>query len=322
MGQLIVNPKTYTGQESEEIFIRPSFVGDNAQKLGIRVLHNLPVNTTLNFYQRTSGTLKPWAKGFDGGKVATKYQKTIAMSKAKVEMGMSPDDYFNTIQELITNSADVNLGDLSATEMAKIQVNLFREYIAETSRLAMWIGDTTGTLSEHTLYDGFIKKASTYADSVKIPLTAPTKSNIKASFDNVWAKASETLRSLKSSGKLVYYVTSDVYNAYQDYLDNFTNTAAYADIQKGRGVLNYHGIEVKEIAAESHMKEGEKISMILLTHKENLVFALNVRDMPGNTIDVWYDKNEIENRFRASFLVGTEILDESLVVFASVKVAE
>lgn len=320
MGQLIVNPKTYTGQESEEIFIRPSFVGENAQALGIRVLHNLPVNTTLNFYQRATGTLKPWAKGFEGGELAKKYQKTIAMAKAKVEMGMSPEDYFNTIQEKVVNSANVNLGDLSATQLASIEDNLFREFIAEAARLTMWVGDTTGTLSEHTLFDGFIKKASTYADAVKTSLSAPTKSNIKAAFDNVWAKASETLRSLKSTGKLCYYVTSDVYNAYQDYLDGFTNTAAYGDIQNGRAVLNYHGIEIKEIGAESQMKSAQKQSVIILTHKENLVFALNVKDMPGNTIDVWYDKNEIENRFRATFLASAEILDESLVVFASTKV--
>ena len=49
MAQLIENAKTYTGEELANIFLRPSFTGDSAAALGLRVLYNTPVNTTLNF---------------------------------------------------------------------------------------------------------------------------------------------------------------------------------------------------------------------------------------------------------------------------------
>ena len=319
MSKIIVNAKNYTGNELDQIFIRPTFTGEDAKELGIRVMYNIPQNTTMNFFAKQSNILKEFATGWQGGEASKKYQKTIEMKKVKAEVGYQAEDYFATVFEKITNRSDVSMQDLTGTDLAKAEEELFRDAIKEDLRLAMWAGDVAGTLSSYNTFDGFLKKAATYTDSVKVKLTAPTASNIIASFKAVWNAASETLRAMKSKGNLCFYVTSDVYNALEEAYDGKTNSVAYQEMVNGRAVLRWHGIEVKEMHAESVLKAAQ--SAIILTHKDNLVLAVNTIDMPSAGVRMWYNPDENENRQRAAFLASAEILDESLVVYSSTTVA-
>ena len=319
MSKIIVNAKNYTGNELDQIFIRPTFTGEDAKELGIRVMYNIPQNTTMNFFAKQSNILKEFAAGWQGGEASKKYQKTIEMKKVKAEVGYQAEDYFATVFEKITNRSDVSMQDLTGTDLAKAEEELFRDAIKEDLRLAMWAGDVAGTLSNYNTFDGFLKKAATYTDSVKVKLTAPTASNIIASFKAVWNAASETLRAMKSKGNLCFYVTSDVYNALEEAYDGKTNSVAYQEMVNGRAVLRWHGIEVKEMHAESVLKAAQ--SAIILTHKDNLVLAVNTTDMPSAGVRMWYNPDENENRQRAAFLASAEILDESLVVYSSTTVA-
>lgn len=319
MSKIIENAKNYTGTELDQIFIRPTFTGEDAKELGIRVMHNIPQNTTMNFFAKQTNILKEFATGWQGGEASKKYQKTIEMKKMKAEVGYQAEDYFATIFEKITNRSDVSMQDLTGTDLAKAEEELFRDAIKEDLRCAMWAGDTDATLSDYKTFDGFLKKAATYTDSKKVKLSAPTASNIIASFKTVWNAASETLRAMKSKGNLCFFVTSDVYNALEEAYDGKTNSVAYQEMVNGRAVLRWHGIEVKEIHAESVLKVAQ--SAILLSHKDNLVLAVNTTDMPSAGVRMWYNPDENENRQRAAFLASAEILDESLVVYASTTVA-
>lgn len=47
----IENPKTYTGRDLETIFFRPMLTGPDAAALGIKIMYNMPVPTTLQFWK-------------------------------------------------------------------------------------------------------------------------------------------------------------------------------------------------------------------------------------------------------------------------------
>lgn len=113
----ITEEKTYEGRQLEDIFFRPMLTGPNAIDLGIRMLYNVPVPTTLTFWKSAVDVLRKYKKGFDGGDPAKRESKTISLSKVKAELAYSAEDYFNTVYELITNRSDVNLDDLSGTEL-------------------------------------------------------------------------------------------------------------------------------------------------------------------------------------------------------------
>lgn len=154
----IENPKNYSGRDLETIFFRPMLSGPDARALGIKVMYNTPVPTTLQFWKRAGDILQKYtAAGWKGGDAATKYSKQIALSKVKAEAGYSAEDYFNMVYELITGRPDVNLDDLTGTELEAAETALFKEAIAESIRATMWLGDTEreGALST---FDGFLKR--------------------------------------------------------------------------------------------------------------------------------------------------------------------
>ena len=139
----IENPKNYTGRDLETIFFRPMLSGSDAVDLGIKILYNTPVPTTLQFWKRAGDILQKYtASGWNGGESATKFQKQIQLSKVKAEVGYSADDYFNMVYETIAGRSDVNLDDLSGTELEAAETSLFREAVAESIRATMWLGDT------------------------------------------------------------------------------------------------------------------------------------------------------------------------------------
>lgn len=246
------------------------------------------------------------------------------MSKVKAELGYSAADYFSMVYETITNRADVNMDDLTGTQLEQAETELFKRAIAESLRVTMWIGDKLGG-AEYATFDGFIKRIYELLDENKITAAkvyANTDLQQAAAaveiFDAAWSKAAEELTDRKPDGQLAFFVTSDLYHLYEKYLDSFANTeAAYIGRTEGRPVLTYHGIPVIDLHLSTYLRDTTYAqSFCLLTDRRNLVLAVNTSDFPGNEIRMWYNPDLMENRQRAVFMAGCEVLDEKLVSFA------
>ena len=314
---IIQNPKTYKGQEIETIFFRPSFCGASAQELGIRVLYNMPMPTTVQVWSHAENALQPFSSGWSGKNLSNKCQKVIEMNKVKAENSFSAEDYFSMIFEKITNSAEVSMGDLTGTELEKAETELFRKSIAENVRTTMWLGDTTGSLSPFRTFDGFLTAISRSHDA-GTNISCVTYDNIEdaetgaAALLACWNNASTELHSLRSEGNLAYFVSSNIYNQYLADLDEKGCDAAYLNAINGHEQLYFRGIPVIEVPLDKYDKEYFT-TFCVLTDRRNLVLALNTADMPENEVRMWYNPDEMENRQRATFLAGTAIIDDNLV---------
>ena len=314
---LIENTKTYTGNDLETIFFRPMLTGENAEQLGIRMLYNMPVPTTIQLWSPRADILQDYEAGWSGGDSAQRVQKTIDMQKVKAEVGFSASDYFQQVYEHIVSSADVNLDDLTGTALEAAETEMFRAAIAESLRVTMWVGDTAATA--YNKFDGFIKKIVNSADvqSVSVAEAAPTKDNILSILNSMWIAATPELKAMKADGNLVFLVTSNVYDAYEQYLDSCGSDGAYNDLSNGRRELSYHGIKIIDMGISQFLTAARlPESLCMLTDRRNLVLAVNTADYPGSEVRKWYTPDAMENRQRAIFMVGCEDLDESLVVTA------
>lgn len=311
---IIQEPKIYVGRDLETIFFRPMITGDNAEELGIRTIYNMPMPTTIQLWSPQSDVLQPYNTGWSGGESAVRKQKTINMSKVKAEVGFSASDYFNQIYELITNSASVNMDDLTGSELEKAETEMFRAAIAESLRAMMWIGNTDA--DSYNLFDGFLKLMDTYScHEVDLSADGWHPELISYILNKMWNSADSRIRSLKKEGQLAFFVTSEVYDAYEMYLDQFGSDSAYNELVSGRRVLHYHGIPIIDMNI-SHLDLEDKRPRCILTDRRNLVLAVNTNDYPGAEVRMWYNPDEMENRQRATFLAGCEILDEELVLTA------
>ena len=113
--------KQYTGSDLETIFFRPILSGDSARELGVRVLYNMPVPTTIQLWDGQRNVLQKYsAAGWTGGNAATKLQKTISLGRVKAELGFSAADYFSLVYEKIAARADVNMDDLTGLSLIHI----------------------------------------------------------------------------------------------------------------------------------------------------------------------------------------------------------
>jgi hypothetical protein len=147
---------------------------------------------------------------------------------------------------------------------------------------------------------------------------APSATNIVDILHRMWVAAPPALKALKAEGNLVYFLTADLYDAYEQYLDQFGADGTYIDVVSGRRELLYHGIKLVDMGVSQYMPHSatQASSFCILTDKRNLVLAVNTADYPGSEVRMWYNPDEMENRQRAIFMVGCEILDEELLVYA------
>ena len=274
-----------------------------------------------------AATEKTPAAGWSGGAGSKKLQKTIPLNRVKAELGYSAADYFSLVYELITNRPEVNMEDLTGTELEEAETTLFKQAIAESIRSTMWVGDTSAESGANT-FDGFLKTIATYSNNNKVYTynyetdAMNTPANSVAMFDDLWKNADERLKDLKAEGQLAFFVSSDVYSAYEKHLDSMSTDGAYTDYINGRQNLLYHGIPVVDLRISSYLAKLSSSSPVpksfcILTDRRNLVLAVNTADFPGNEIRMWYNPDEMENRQRAVFMAGCDVLDEGLVAFAS-----
>ncbi|MFI3285023.1 MAG: hypothetical protein R3Y08_00045 [Rikenellaceae bacterium] len=322
----IESAKSYTGNDLETIFFRPMLSGPSAEELGVKVIYNMPLPTTIQLWKGQSNVLQRYTtNGWSGGSGAIKQQKTINLDRVKAELGFSAADYFSLVFDQIASRSDVNMDDLTGTELESAETELFRRSIAESIRATMWVGDTDQTSGFNT-FNGFLKSIYEYVEDDAIPvkeyLAADLSDNELAveCFDDLWDDADQRLKDLKSEGQLVYFVTSDIYNLYEKYLDEKGVDASYVDAINGRTTLMYHGVPVVDIHIGSYLEESDyDASFCILTDRRNMVMAVNTSDFPGAEIRMWYNPDEMENRQRAVFMAGCDIVDEDLIAFAHLK---
>ena len=317
---LIQNPKTYSGRELEEIFFRPSFTGPTAEQLGIRVLYNMPMPTTVHLWSPAGDVLKNYAAGWQGGEKSVKQVRTIDMKKVKAESAFSASDYFSMVFEQIVNQGDVNMQDLSGTTLEAAETELFKKVVVESIRRTMWLGDTGN--SSYNTFDGILKTAYNAASSdvnigVYTITAAVTAENVLTVLDETWKASSPLLRSSKSEGQLAFFVTTDICEAYERYLDSKGVDSSYREMAEGRAQLSYHGIPIVDICVGDEIKKTKlPKTFCILSDRRNLVLAVNTSDSPETEVRMWYNPDEMENRQRAVFLAGATIIDPALVSLA------
>ncbi len=320
----IESSKSYTGSELETVFFRPMLTGASAQELGVRMLYNMPVPTTVHLWSGQSDILRSHtSSGWNGSTAGAKSQTTIAMNRVKAEMGFSAADYYSLVFENLATQAEVNLDDLTGTELEKAETELFSKSIAESIRATMWVGDENRSSGYYSTFTGFITKLEDAIDDVKIKPIAYTSTNIATAsyaltiFDAIWSGACDELKDLKGDGQLAYFVTSDIYNLYEKALDSAGVDASYTDSINGRTGLMYHGIPVIDLHIGSYLSDLSMMeSFVFLTDRRNLVMAVNTQDFPGTEIRMWYNPDVMENRQRAIFAAGCAILDNDMISMA------
>ncbi len=323
---LIESAKTYKGNELESIFFNQILRGETAEQLGVRVLYNMPVPTTVQMWEPDINLLQNGAiSGWNGGPSSAKTLKTISMSQVKAELGYSARDYFSLIYEKMTMHNSSGMEELSGTELERAETDMFKQAIAEGIRITMWLGDTLRPTGYYEAFDGFLKRLFAMSAQGDVVSREYTKSGVEAPggiislFDMLWKDSDPKLKDIKSEGNLTYFVTGDLYDLYEKHLDTISADGAYVDYINGRKTLAYHGIPVVNMHIDRDIYNTPyPKSLCILADRRNMVLAVNTADFPGTEVRMWYNPDQMENRQRAVFMAGCDILNEYLIAYAQI----
>ena len=319
------NTKQYTSKELERTFFLPMLTGASAEELGIRIVYNMPIPTDVLYYSPRTNILKKYNAQEDWKSVggSLKNAVRIPMANVKAESCYSASDYFSTIYENLMLKPGIDMENLTGTALEEIETSIFRQEIQENLRATMWVGDTSLSTGLNT-FDGFIKQIFEISNLGDISTTTFTAADAKdpnkitTIFDKLWELSNPAIHSTKRKDRLAYFVTSDLYELYEKYLDAKGVDSAFEGMVNGHKTLSYHGIAVINLDIEDYqLPTGVAQSFAFLTSRDNLVLAVNTADMPGNEVRMWYNPDAMENRQRACFMAGCSPLDTTLITVAS-----
>lgn len=324
MGKIITEPKTYAGKDLETIFFRPAFSGKSLAELGVKVMLNTPVPVKMQLWKGAENVLKAYSTGFTGGNIATKYQKTISLEKIKAELSFDPTDYFQMVNELVTNSANVNLGDLQGTPLEKAETYLFREAIKNSIYITAWLGKKSRASGKYPTFDGWLQRlvtdsiagAGEETDIITLPPMTGTDA-AETLFTSMFRNAATVLQDRKNL--LAFYVTNDVLFNYEDTLKSANLESSRTAMIDGVQRYMWNGIPIIPVNLTDYLADAPDLpqSFALLSVKENLVIAVNTTMLPDGQVRMWYNEDEIENRQRAIFMMSAEYVEPKLCVLAA-----
>ena len=314
---LIENSKIYSGNDLETIFFRPMIAEQSLQEQGVRVLFNMPVPTVIHLWGSAGSVLKPYESGWQGASSSLKEFKTLQMTKVKAESAFAASDYYAHVYEHIISRPDVNLQDLSGTDLEEAETAIFKRAIADDLRISTWIGNVDA--GQYNTFDGIFRKIrNAYDEAGAESYTFPEEVTAETVLDclkNVWDNASDELKALKKDGHLAFYVSSDIYHAYEEFVYLNSIEKDMLNCTDGYTTLYYRGIPLVDLGVTSQMLSDNDFptSMCLLTDSRNLVLALNTSDYPDAEVRMWYNPDQMENRQRAVFLASADFIDFSLI---------
>ena len=318
---LIENSKLYSGNDLENIFFRPMVSDKSAEDHGIRVLYNMPMSSILHLWKPENNLLKPFKQGWQGDSGVTREQKYVNLTRVKAEMSYDAADYFSLVFRDLVNRADINLQDLSGTELEEAETAIFKKALAESLRVTMWIGNTSYSDGSYNTFNGIFTQLTNAYESAGREYVEMSEgyldiTNVNLFFEKMWAEASDELKSLKKEGQLAFFVSSDLYNLYEDYVYQNSEVTCINNTDVNP-TLSYRGIPLIDLGISQQMLYSNYMNdaQCLLTDRRNLVLMLNTADFPEAEVRMWYNPDQMENRQRAVFLAAADYIDGNLVVY-------
>lgn len=142
MSTFITAGSEYNGKEMEDVIVRPFFVGQLPQEMGIRVISTVKSTIKLTFFNAKSKILKAYADGWQGGSATTIKQKKLTLAEFKAEQEYSKQTYKNLIQENITDVGGIKQNEITGTTIHNAEIAVFMAGVKEDARRIFWLGDT------------------------------------------------------------------------------------------------------------------------------------------------------------------------------------
>jgi len=318
MANMITGVVSWSQEEAAKYFLQPLFVSNNDLQHFDVMTDISGASITLDKYSALKDITKAMNTGcFDADDdQSTNSKVTLTLCRLEVEHAQQGHALFNHIKSTLMRQG-VSRNDLTGTMLMEIVSKLLMDGIMRDFSTILWWGQTASGAGTQDLCDGIWEAASGIPAGQKVTETGV----ILTDLESMMAARTNEL----AAADQVMFVSRAFADAYKSALQAAgTHTAAYADLQGGINALRYNGIEmiVKPDWDVNIATYGATLSTGAPTGVGNTKCAMLVAknamavgtDWEIQDVDMWYNKDCKENRFRMNYSLGVALKDDSLVV--------
>ena len=312
---------SYEGIEANQIFFEPIWM-DMLNLQDFRVMPNVVNKKKMQFVGKLEKIVqKKTGCGFHpSGKLGV-YDRTVEVEEITVMLEQCFDEFKDTVMQEKLKKGNLKM-DLTDTEIMQLIILKVQDAIQLDYMRLFWFGDKSSNDAAYNVTDGMWTvhipelvntNQSPYTDANSGAPLAPGAAI--ALLRDVYKAQSNALKGIPAQDKRLF-VSSSVYEAYEDDLENFGGgDAGRAQTIQGVTELFYRGIRLvlnanwDEYTASDLGQVDEH--QVMLTTPDNLVFATDMfSDL--NRIQVFFDTLDEKTRIKVNAKFGTNFVHPAL----------
>jgi len=317
MAEIINTDLSWSQEDAKKYFLAPLFVSNNDLSYFDVITDISGSSILLDKYS----ALKDITKGqtlacfSEDGTESENTNVTLTLDRLEVEHAQSAFSLMNHIKSQLMKKG-VSRNDLTGTLLMQIVSELIMGGIGRDFSTLLWFGDKTNGSSTQALTDGIWDAANGIAASQQVASTGVAITDLASL---MVARPNEL-----AASEQVMFVSREFADDYRAELvaSGQGHTSAYADLQGGINNLQYNGIPMivkpdwdVNIAAygaslPTNAPNGVTAGKaVMLLAKDAIAVGT---DFTAQDVDMWYNRDCKENRFRMNYSFGCALKDNLL----------
>jgi hypothetical protein len=336
MANVISTSLTWSQEDAQKYFLAPLFY-ENEHLKGMDVITDVSgVSILLDRYTSVKDITKTMttATSFTAdGTQSTNTNITLTLIRLEVEHAQQANVLFSHIKSQLLKKG-INRADMTGTIFQEIVSEVVMQGIKRDFSTILWWGDVNNGAGTQALCNGVWKSLDLQVGvgGFSIANNRVVGTNALTNLESMLALRSNELAAMDN--QLIYCSRAFA----DDYAFRLraagTHVAAYADLQDGISNLRFQGVRLVVIpswdvdiathgAALANMANAfapdavAETKCAIWTSENNITVGT---DFQAQDVDMWYNKDEKENRFRMLYSMGVAV-KEPLMCVASVETA-
>jgi len=325
MAEIINTSLSWNQEDARKYFLAPLFVSNNDLSWFDVMTDISGASIKLDKYaalkditkaQSASGSVPTTGSCFtaDGTQVDNEHV-TLSLDRLEVEHAQSAFSLMNHIKSQLMKKG-ISRNDLTGTMLMEIVSELIMGGIGRDFSTLLWFGEKTGGSGTQGLTNGIWEACDGIAAGQQVAYATDAFTSLAALMD---ARPNEL-----AASDQVMFVSREFADLYKAELQatGAAHAAGYADLQTGISQLQYNGIPMivkydwdVNIAAYGATLSTNAPSgvgagkAVMLLAKDAIAVGT---DFVAQDVDMWYNRDCKENRFRMNYSFGCALKDNLL----------
>jgi hypothetical protein len=333
MANVINSGLTWSQEDAQKYFLAPLFY-ENDHLKGMDVITDVSGGSIkLDRYTSIKQITKAMNEAVFAAETdqSTNSNVTLTLSRLEVEHAQQAHALFSHVKSQLLNRG-INRADMTGTIFQEIVSEIVMQGIMRDFSTILWWGDTDNGSggTPQKLANGVWKTLDLAKAAGDLPAGQCLLQGGTATITHLEAMLAARSTELATADNQIIYCSRAFADSYAKELraSNGSHTAAYADLQNGVGSLMFNGVklEVKnswdvDIATYhadlSNMATGNApnsandTKCAIWTAENNITVGT---DFQAQDVDMWYNKDYKENRFRMLYSMGVGVKEPGMVV--------